>query len=91
MANDGEVVGEGPGRLALVDGVGRGAAEGRAAAVPAGDPELGGLQPRACRLFTEAEAEGVPLLLNRLGSGCHFCPAPAEVLVTLALRLILAF
>ena len=78
--------------------------DGRAPAVAVEGPVPPELQPRACWLLAEADAEGVPLLLSRLWSGCHFVPALdddarapvalAEVdleVLTLAFRLTLTF
>jgi hypothetical protein len=106
---DCETLGDGLGRLAPGEGEGREAeaepvdgrapavpAEGRALAPPLEGPAPPEPQPRACLLA--ADVEGLPLLLNRLWSGCHFCWAlvvlvrfaleEPEVL-TLALRLTL--
>jgi hypothetical protein len=60
-------------------------ADGLAPPPPGERPALPESQPLACLLATDVE--GVPLLLNRLWSGCHFCRVP-EVL-TLAFRLTL--
>ena len=103
-----EALGDAAGRLA--EGVpveGRApavAGEGRAPVLPVEGPAPPALQPRACWLAAEAEAEGVPLLLSRLWSGCHFVPALdddarapvalAEVdleVLTLAFRLTFTF
>ena len=66
--------------------------DGRAAAPPDERPAPPESQPRACLLA--ADVDGVPLLLSRLWSGCHFCLVPDEEarapeLLTLALRLTL--
>ena len=47
--------------------------EGRALAPPLEGPAPPEPQPRACLLA--ADVEGLPLLLSRLWSGCHFCCA----------------
>ena len=107
LALDGEALGEGLGRLALAEGAGREGegvpVDGRAPAVPvegrAPTPPVEGpvppeLQPRACWLLAEADAEEVPLLLSRLWSGCHFVCAlddDARAPVALELRLTLEF
>jgi len=97
---DGAALGDGLGRLALAEGAGREAAavpvDGRAPTPPVEGPAPPELQPRACLLAAEADAEGVPLLLSRLWSGCHFfCPlvedAVDRVLLTLLFRLTLTF
>lgn len=99
-ALDGDALGDGPGRLALVEGAGREAepapVDGRAPAPPVEGPAPPELQPRASLLLAEADAEGVPLLLSRPWSGCHFfCPlvddAVGRVLLTLLFRLTLEF
>ena len=104
---DCEALGDGLARLALAEGEGREAeaepvdgrapavpVEGRALAPPLEGPAPPEPQPRACLLATEVE--GLPLLLNRLWSGCHFCGAPVALVrfalverevLTLALRL----
>jgi hypothetical protein len=89
LAWDRDALEDGLGRLALAEGEGREAeavpvdgrapalpVEGRALAVALEGPAPPELQPRACWLL--ADAEGVPLLLSRLWSGCHFCGAPEE-------------
>jgi len=79
LADDGDTLGDGLGRLALAEGAGRdceGAplegrapalpVEGRAPAVALEGPVPPELQPRACLLPADVAAEGVPLLLKRL-------------------------
>ena len=106
---EGLALGDALGRLGLAEGAGREgegvpvegrapavAVEGRAPVLPVKGPVPPELQPRACLLLAEADAVGVPLLLSRLWSGCHFfCPlvedeVDLEVL-TLAFRLTLTF
>ena len=100
LAEAGDALGAGLGRLAPAEGAGRAAgtvlAEGRALPLAAERPLGPESQPRACWLATEVDAAGVPLRLRRLWSGCHFCWAPVEetrapavVVLTLAFRFTL--